>query len=72
MQSHRYRGWRAILAMGALGVIATPVAASVNDDPEVVFEWNQLLQSNIPPTAGLFSFRYFAAVSMAASTSRSS
>jgi hypothetical protein len=58
-------GWRTVLAIGVLSVITTPAEAAVNDDPEVVIEWNQLLQSNIPPTAGLFSFRYYAMMHIA-------
>jgi hypothetical protein len=65
MKDNRNRGWLAVLAIGALGVIATPVGATVNDDAEVVIEWNQLLQSNLPPTAGLFSFRYYAIMHIA-------
>lgn len=65
MKSNTNRGWLAALAIGVLGVIATPVGATGNDDPEVIIEWNQLLQSNIPPTAGLFSFRYYAMMHIA-------
>ena len=34
-------------------------------DAEVVIEWNQILQANIPASAGLFSFRYYAMMHIA-------
>ena len=37
----------------------------MTDDAEVVIEWNQLLQANIPATAGLFSPRYYAILHIA-------
>ena len=42
----------------ALGALDT-AAAWRGDDPGVVAEWNQLLQANIPATAGLLTPRYF-------------
>jgi hypothetical protein len=52
-----------------LGIVTTtPVHAggwSVGNDPEVVMEWNEILQTNIPPTAGLFSFRYYSMMHIA-------
>lgn len=65
MQSFRKRGWLAALIMSVCGAIASPVEATMKDDAEVIMEWNQLLQSNIPPTAGLFSFRYYAMMHIA-------
>lgn len=59
------RAWPAVLAFAALGVLATRTEATVNDDAEVILEWNQLLQSNIPSSAGLFSFRYYAMMHIA-------
>lgn len=45
---------------------ATPAhAGHTYDDPAVVTEWNQILQSNIPATAGVFSFRYYAMLHIA-------
>jgi hypothetical protein len=40
-------------------------AARGDEDPEVVIEWNQMLQSNIPATASVFSFRYYAMLHIA-------
>jgi hypothetical protein len=68
MKSNRNYGWLAALAIGVLSVLATPAGATVNDDAEVIIEWNQLLQSNIssaPTPAGLFSFRYYAMMHIA-------
>ena len=65
MKNNTNRGWLAALAIGVCGVITVPVEATGNDDAEVIIEWNQLLQSNIPPTAGLFSFRYYAMMHIA-------
>jgi hypothetical protein len=54
-----------LLAITALGLSATAVQATVTDDAEVVIQWNQLLQANIPATAGLFAPRYYAILHIA-------
>jgi hypothetical protein len=65
MSSMTNRPWRAFVAIAALGALATPVASGSNDDPSVIIEWNQTLQDNIPASAGLFSFRYYAMMHIA-------
>src|SRR5690606_21944945 len=58
MTRHHRRWTLAALPLVALGALDT-AAAWRGDDPGVVAEWNQLLQANIPPTAGLLTPRYF-------------
>jgi hypothetical protein len=53
----------AFVAM-ALGLASAPAQAT-HADAEVIVEWNQLLQSNIPPTASLLTPRYFAMLHVA-------
>jgi hypothetical protein len=65
MTRYTHGGRLTILAIGALGVFATPIEATVNDDAAVIVEWNQLLQANIPATAGLFGPRYYAILHIA-------
>lgn len=57
-------GAAAVLVLAVVSQSAAQ-AAWRQEDPEVVIEWNQLLQSNIPATAGLFSFRYYAMMHVA-------
>lgn len=65
MKSNIRRGWPAALAIAVFAGFAMPVEAGYHEDPEVVIEWNQLLQSNIPSTVSLFSFRYYAMMHIA-------
>jgi membrane-associated phospholipid phosphatase len=37
----------------------------VEGEAEVIIEWNQILQSNLPGSAGVFSFRYYAMMHIA-------
>jgi hypothetical protein len=54
---------RAALLGVALVLLATRGMAT--DSPEVIVEWNQLLQANIPSTASLQSPRYYAMLHIA-------
>jgi hypothetical protein len=45
--------------------LTTTSAWATNDSAEVIVEWNQLLQSNIPSTASLLTPRYFAMLHVA-------
>jgi PAP2 superfamily len=65
MSTFKHSGRLTILAIAALGLSATTVQATVGDDAEVVSEWNQILQANIPATAGLFGPRYYAILHIA-------
>ena len=58
-----FRTLAAALAATALGLAAAGPAAG--NDAEVVVEWNQLLQQNIPASAGLSSPRYYAMMHIA-------
>ena len=55
-----------IAALGA-GLLASTlgVQAANAENPEVVIEWNQILQDTIPGTAGLQSPRYYAMMHIA-------
>lgn len=54
-----------IAALGAaLGSVAADTYAA-DQQAEVVIEWNQLLQANLPATAGLQSLRYYAMMHIA-------
>jgi hypothetical protein len=46
-------------------VVAAPPADATGESAEVVVEWNQLLQTNIPATAGLLAPRYYAILHVA-------
>jgi hypothetical protein len=48
----------------AIAIIATPALATAPNG-EVIVEWNQLLQANIPSTASLLTPRYFAMLHIA-------
>jgi hypothetical protein len=48
----------------AIGIFAPPAGAT-NSNAEVIVEWNQLLQANMPSTAGLLTPRYFAMLHIA-------
>lgn len=48
----------------AIGFFAPPAGAT-NSNAEVIVEWNQLLQANMPSTAGLLTPRYFAMLHIA-------
>jgi hypothetical protein len=63
MKNFKNFGWMAVLAIAILGVPTSPVEATVNDDPEVIIEWNQILQSKVPP--GLVGPRYYAMLHIA-------
>ena len=58
--AHRF----AACLVAAIGICALPAGAT-NSNAEVIVEWNQLLQSNIPSTAGLLTPRYFAMLHIA-------
>ena len=53
-----------VLAAAAIGMTTLPVTAG-GERAEVIAEWNQLLQSNIPSTAGLLTPRYYAMLHVA-------
>jgi hypothetical protein len=55
----------AALAVAAVTLPTAHARAHGNDDPEVVVEWNELLQRNIPSTVSLGSFRYYAMLHIA-------
>ena len=59
-KTHRF----AAFAAAVLGVAAMPAAAT-HPSAEVIVEWNQLLQANIPSTASLLTPRYFAMLHVA-------
>lgn len=65
MKNMIHRSWRAVVAMAALGAAAPAFASPQHHDPTVIVEWNEILQSNIPATAGVFSFRYYAVMHIA-------
>ncbi len=54
----------AALTAAAIGTITLPVSAG-GERAEVIAEWNQLLQSNIPSSAGLLTPRYYAMLHVA-------
>lgn len=54
-----------LLAVAALIVIQPAQAHGSYDNPDVIIEWNQLLQANIPSTAGLLTPRYYAMMHIA-------
>jgi hypothetical protein len=59
---HRIAAW----LLASLAAIAPPVWANGNhDSADVIVEWNQLLQSNIPATASLLTPRYYAMLHVA-------
>lgn len=59
-KTHRFAAWLA----AAIGICALPASATTAN-AEVIVEWNQLLQSNMPSTAGLLTPRYFAMLHIA-------
>ena len=65
MTRHAFKLW-AVAAIAAGGLAQAPVEATGwQADREVVIEWNEILQRNIPASAGLFSFRYYAMMHIA-------
>jgi hypothetical protein len=64
-QAHRLAAW----VVAALGLATVPAQAThpgaANPGAEVIVEWNQLLQANIPSTASLLTPRYFAMLHIA-------
>jgi hypothetical protein len=64
MTKHCRRWALATLPFVAIGALGTAEAWR-GDDAGVVTEWNQLLQSNIPATAGLLTPRYFSMLHIA-------
>src|SRR6188768_607707 len=64
-QAHRFAAWM----VAALCLFTVPAQATHpgTGDPgaEVIVEWNQLLQANIPATASLLTPRYFAMLHIA-------
>jgi hypothetical protein len=65
MKSMILRPWRAIVAMAVFSAAAPAFASHQHHDPTVIVEWNEILQNNIPATAGVFSFRYYAMLHIA-------
>ena len=65
MKNETHLARLAAVAIATLGIGAAPADAALTEDPEVIIDWNQLLQSNIPSTAQLFSFRYYAMLHIA-------
>jgi hypothetical protein len=65
MKSNKSRQALAALAITIVGLFASPAQATGDGDREVVIEWSQALLTNLPPTAGLFSFRYHAMMHIA-------
>src|SRR5262245_54458536 len=63
----RHRAVAAAFVLAASLQLSAPAvqATHPNDSPEVVFQWNQLLQDTIPATAGVFTPRYFAMLHIA-------
>lgn len=55
---------RAAFAL-AIVCISPSNARAQEDGAELIIEWNQLLQQNLPPTAALSGFRYFAMLHVA-------
>jgi hypothetical protein len=51
--------------VAVLGLAAAPVGATNASNADVIVEWNQLLQANIPATASLLTPRYFAMLHIA-------
>jgi hypothetical protein len=62
MKKKTYRFAACLVA--AIGICALPAGATASN-AEVIVEWNQLLQSNIPSTASLLTPRYFAMLHVA-------
>lgn len=63
MKSSNKNLWVAILAITVLGISMTPARAKASDDPDVIIEWNQILQNKVPP--GLVSPHYYAMLHIA-------
>jgi hypothetical protein len=63
----RHRSLVTAFALAILFGFSTPVvqANGPGEGPEVVVQWNQLLQDTIPATAGVFSPRYYAMLHIA-------
>ena len=59
-KAHLFVAWIA----GAICVATMPVHAG-DENPDVIVEWNQMLQANIPSTAGLLVPRYYATLHIA-------
>lgn len=59
-RAHLFVAWIA----GAICMATLPAHAG-HENPEVIVEWNQLLQANIPSTAGLLVPRYYAMLHVA-------
>ncbi len=58
--------WGAVaIAVTAFAQAPAEATTGWQPDHEVVIEWNELLQRNIPASAGLFSFRYYAMMHIA-------
>ena len=64
MSNRNHRGVLAALAIVALSGTASVVEAAEHPR-EVIIEWNQILQGNIPATASVGSFRYYAMMHIA-------
>ena len=60
----QFRPFRIGLATALLGVVAAGQPARAQS-PEIVIEWNQVLQANLPATVGLFAPRYFSMMHIA-------
>jgi hypothetical protein len=56
-----------VICAGVAATLAwlTPIAHANREDPEVVVEWNQILQDTVPATAGILTPRYFAMLHVA-------
>jgi hypothetical protein len=65
MSRLKHSGRLTVFVIAALGLSATSVHATMSDNAEVVMEWNQVLQANMPATAGLFAPRYYAILHIA-------
>jgi hypothetical protein len=55
----------AIALLLAMAVPSAPVVEARADGPDVIVEWNALLQSTLPGTAGLQTFRFYAMLHVA-------
>ncbi len=64
MTRHVLQLWGVAIAAG-LFAQAPAEATGWQSDREVVIEWNEILQRNIPASAGVFSFRYYAMMHIA-------
>jgi hypothetical protein len=65
MRSNTLRAGVALAAVAACGAFTAAAEAGWAEDREVVIEWNGLLTASMPPTAGLFTPRYYAMLHIA-------